>query len=209
MHPAPSWISNHMTAAFLRGGTPAAPRRYGSEELKARYLPSLTSMAALASYCLTEPGSGSDAASLKTSATPVEGGWLLSGSKAFISGAGGSGWEGVWEGAEGGGGGRGRVAELGMARSAPCSQPCPHPSPADQSRACCACRRERRVPGHGPAAGTAGQHQAGTHLRLSGGQGKHAGRGPAGGGGLACSSKLRFQSSATAAAAATAPLPRG
>lgn len=47
-------------------------------------------MEALASYCLTEPGSGSDAASLATTAAPVEGGWLLSGSKAFISGAGAS-----------------------------------------------------------------------------------------------------------------------
>lgn len=45
-------------------------------------------MESLASYCLTEPGSGSDAASLATTATPVEGGWLISGSKAFISGAG-------------------------------------------------------------------------------------------------------------------------
>lgn len=44
----------------------------------------------LASYCLTEPGSGSDAASLKTAAVPVPGGggWKLTGSKAFISGGG-------------------------------------------------------------------------------------------------------------------------
>lgn len=62
--------------------------RFGSAGLKSAYLPRLTSMESLASYCLTEPGSGSDAASLATSATPVEGGWLLSGSKAFISGAG-------------------------------------------------------------------------------------------------------------------------
>jgi hypothetical protein len=62
--------------------------KFGSAGLKAQYLPRLTSMESLASYCLTEPGSGSDAASLATIATPVEGGWLISGSKAFISGAG-------------------------------------------------------------------------------------------------------------------------
>lgn len=62
--------------------------KFGSPALKAQYLPRLASMELLASYCLTEPGSGSDAASLATTATPVEGGWLLSGSKAFISGAG-------------------------------------------------------------------------------------------------------------------------
>lgn len=48
----------------------------------------VASMESLASYCLTGPGSGSDAGSLATSATLVEGGWLLRGSKAFISGAG-------------------------------------------------------------------------------------------------------------------------
>jgi alkylation response protein AidB-like acyl-CoA dehydrogenase len=64
--------------------------KFGSQALKEQYLPQLTSLDKLASYCLTEPGSGSDAASLTTSAVPVEGGWLLSGSKAFISGAGAS-----------------------------------------------------------------------------------------------------------------------
>jgi alkylation response protein AidB-like acyl-CoA dehydrogenase len=43
--------------------------RFGSEALKQRYLPDLTSMTKLASYCLTEAGSGSDAASLRTTAT--------------------------------------------------------------------------------------------------------------------------------------------
>lgn len=64
--------------------------KFGSAALKHKYLPSLTSLESLASYCLTEPGSGSDAASLTTTALPVEGGWLISGSKAFISGAGAS-----------------------------------------------------------------------------------------------------------------------
>lgn len=64
--------------------------KFGDAAIKEKYLPSLSSLDKLASYCLTEPGSGSDAASLATSAVPVEGGWLLSGSKAFISGAGSS-----------------------------------------------------------------------------------------------------------------------
>src|SRR3546814_1286290 len=45
--------------------------RFGSEALRQRYLPSLTSMGTIASYCLTEPGSGSDAAALKTRADKV------------------------------------------------------------------------------------------------------------------------------------------
>lgn len=48
----------------------------------------LTSGRKLGSYCLTEPGAGSDAASLQTRAQRVDGGWKLTGSKAFISGAG-------------------------------------------------------------------------------------------------------------------------
>ena len=54
------------------------------------YLPRLCSMDALASYCLTEPGSGSDAAFLKTTAKRDGKDYLLTGSKAFISGGGAS-----------------------------------------------------------------------------------------------------------------------
>jgi alkylation response protein AidB-like acyl-CoA dehydrogenase len=43
-------------------------RRYGSQEQRQQWLPQLTSLRSFASYCLTEPGSGSDAASLSTSA---------------------------------------------------------------------------------------------------------------------------------------------
>ncbi len=42
--------------------------RFGSDELRSRYLPRLTTMELIASYCLTEPGSGSDAAALRTTA---------------------------------------------------------------------------------------------------------------------------------------------
>ncbi|WP_289033520.1 acyl-CoA dehydrogenase family protein [uncultured Roseibium sp.] len=61
---------------------------YGSQELRKAYLPDLCTMARFASYCLTEPGSGSDAASLRTSAREDGDHYVLNGSKAFISGGG-------------------------------------------------------------------------------------------------------------------------
>src|SRR5262245_35071526 len=61
---------------------------YGSTELRRRFLPDLCSMAKLASYCLTEPDSGSDAASLKTRAQRGGDHYVLDGTKAFISGGG-------------------------------------------------------------------------------------------------------------------------
>lgn len=62
--------------------------RFGSEALRERYIPSLASMEQIASYCLTEPGSGSDAASMRTTARLDGDHYVLNGSKAFISGAG-------------------------------------------------------------------------------------------------------------------------
>ncbi len=62
--------------------------RFGSEQLRQKYCPSLSSMSLLASYCLTEPGSGSDAAALRTKAVRDGDNYILNGSKAFISGAG-------------------------------------------------------------------------------------------------------------------------
>jgi alkylation response protein AidB-like acyl-CoA dehydrogenase len=62
--------------------------RFGNDAQRRRYLPKLVRMEWLASYCLTEPGSGSDAAALKTRAERSGGGYRLSGTKAFISGAG-------------------------------------------------------------------------------------------------------------------------
>jgi alkylation response protein AidB-like acyl-CoA dehydrogenase len=64
--------------------------RFGSEELRQRYLPRLATMELIASYCLTEPNSGSDAASLTTSARKDGDHYVVNGSKAFISGAGAS-----------------------------------------------------------------------------------------------------------------------
>ncbi|WP_438987234.1 acyl-CoA dehydrogenase family protein [Marivivens donghaensis] len=61
---------------------------YGSDDLKARYMPKALTMETVFSYCLTEPGSGSDAAALKTRATRTNDGYTVTGTKAFISGGG-------------------------------------------------------------------------------------------------------------------------
>ena len=61
---------------------------FGDAALKAQYLPGLTSGELLASYCLTEPDAGSDAAHLRTRARREGDEYLLDGSKCFISGAG-------------------------------------------------------------------------------------------------------------------------
>jgi alkylation response protein AidB-like acyl-CoA dehydrogenase len=78
-----SFISIHNMAASMID-------RYGSEEQRQRFVPKLTSMEWLASYCLTEPGSGSDAAALRTKAVRDGDHYVLNGVKQFISGAGDS-----------------------------------------------------------------------------------------------------------------------
>ncbi|WP_323042361.1 acyl-CoA dehydrogenase family protein [Gemmobacter sp.] len=62
--------------------------KFGSEAVKAEWLPGLCSMEKVFSYCLTEPGSGSDAAALRTRADKTNEGYNLNGTKAFISGGG-------------------------------------------------------------------------------------------------------------------------
>ncbi len=62
--------------------------RFGSDEMKARLLPKVVTMETVLSYCLTEPGSGSDAVALKTRAERTNEGYTLNGTKAFISGGG-------------------------------------------------------------------------------------------------------------------------
>ncbi len=62
--------------------------RFGSDTLREARLPALVSMEQIASYCLTEPGSGSDAAALRTRAKRTSEGYALNGTKAFISGGG-------------------------------------------------------------------------------------------------------------------------
>lgn len=76
-----AFISIHNMASWMID-------RFGSEEQRQRWLPRLTSMELIASYCLTEPNSGSDAAALRTRAEPDGNAhYRLNGSKAFISGA--------------------------------------------------------------------------------------------------------------------------
>ena len=62
--------------------------KFGSDALRDKYLPRALSMEIVLSYCLTEPGSGSDAAALKTRADRTNDGYALTGTKAFISGGG-------------------------------------------------------------------------------------------------------------------------
>src|SRR5215210_6071230 len=62
--------------------------RFSSAELKQKYLPAMITMEHMGSYCLTEPSSGSDAAALKTKAVLDGDHYIVSGSKAFISGGG-------------------------------------------------------------------------------------------------------------------------
>ena len=62
--------------------------RFGSDAQRRQWLPRLTSMNLIASYCLTEPSAGSDAASLKTKAVRDGDTYILNGTKAFISGGG-------------------------------------------------------------------------------------------------------------------------
>ena len=76
-----SFISIHNMSAWMID-------KFGSEDQRKRFLPSLTSMEKIASYCLTEPGSGSDAAAMKMSAKQDGGDYILNGTKQFISGAG-------------------------------------------------------------------------------------------------------------------------
>ena len=78
-----AFISIHNMASWMID-------RFGNDEQRHRFLPKLTSMEWLASYCLTEPGSGSDAAALKTRAVRDGDDYVLNGAKQFISGAGDS-----------------------------------------------------------------------------------------------------------------------
>jgi len=76
-----AFISIHNMASWMID-------RFGAPTVKQKYLPSLVTMERMGSYCLTEPSSGSDAAALKTKAVKDGEHYVVSGSKAFISGGG-------------------------------------------------------------------------------------------------------------------------
>ncbi|WP_298191623.1 acyl-CoA dehydrogenase family protein [Novosphingobium sp.] len=76
-----AFISIHNMASWMID-------RFGGAEIKSRYLPSLITMEKIASYCLTEPGSGSDAAALRTTAKLEGDHYVVNGTKQFISGGG-------------------------------------------------------------------------------------------------------------------------
>ena len=78
-----AYISIHNMAAWMIDA-------FGSEDRRRAWLPKLNTMEWFASYCLTEPGSGSDAASLATRAVRDGDEYVVNGAKAFISGAGSS-----------------------------------------------------------------------------------------------------------------------
>ena len=73
-----AFISIHNMASWMID-------RFGSDEQREAWLPKLTAMDWIASYCLTEPGSGSDAASMKTTAVRDGDEYVINGSKQFIS----------------------------------------------------------------------------------------------------------------------------
>ncbi len=70
-----NWVANDMIL------------KYGTEEQKKKYLPDAAN-GSLFAFCLTEPGAGSDAAGIKTKANKVADGWIVNGSKAWITNAG-------------------------------------------------------------------------------------------------------------------------
>jgi alkylation response protein AidB-like acyl-CoA dehydrogenase len=76
-----AYISIHNMCAWMIDN-------FGSDEQRRKFLPPLASMEKLASYCLTEPGAGSDAAALRTRAIREGDHYVLNGQKQFISGAG-------------------------------------------------------------------------------------------------------------------------
>ena len=76
-----AFISIHNMAAWMID-------RFGDAAQRSKFLPALCTMEKFASYCLTEPDSGSDAASLKTRAVRDGDHYVLNGNKAFISGGG-------------------------------------------------------------------------------------------------------------------------
>jgi butyryl-CoA dehydrogenase len=105
-----AFISIHNMASWMID-------HYGSDAQRQKWLPRLCTMELLASYCLTEPGAGSDAAALSTRAVRDGDHYILNGQKQFISGAGASGIYVVM--ARTGGNGAGGISTLVVEGDAP------------------------------------------------------------------------------------------
>ncbi len=105
-----SYISIHNMVAWMVS-------RYGTPEQIAEWLPPLASMDWLASYCLTEPGAGSDAAALSTTARRDGDDYVLDGTKQFISGAGATDFYFVF--ARTGGHGAGGISAFAIMKETP------------------------------------------------------------------------------------------
>ncbi|MEP6722438.1 MAG: acyl-CoA dehydrogenase family protein [Variovorax sp.] len=105
-----AFITIHNMATWMLG-------TWGTEAVRAKWGADLTSGRKLASYCLTEPGAGSDAGSLKTRAELQGGEYVINGGKAFISGAGAT--EVLVLMARTGGGGAGGISALAVPADAP------------------------------------------------------------------------------------------
>ncbi|MDD0858887.1 acyl-CoA dehydrogenase family protein [Arthrobacter alpinus] len=80
-----AYISIHNMVAWMIDA-------FGNQEQRAAWLPGITAMTELTSYCLSEPGVGSDAAAITTRAVRDGEDYILNGTKQFISGAGSSAW---------------------------------------------------------------------------------------------------------------------
>jgi alkylation response protein AidB-like acyl-CoA dehydrogenase len=104
------YISIHNMVAWMVG-------KYASPEQIAAWMPRLASMEWLSSYCLTEPGAGSDAAALKTAARRSGDHYVLNGTKQFISGAGAADFYFVF--ARTGGEGAGGVSAFAVTKDTP------------------------------------------------------------------------------------------
>lgn len=92
--------SAHLMLTFWCGVMPLVVA--GDDELKRLIVPDVAAGRTKASFCLTEPGGGSNLAGLKTTAERVNGGWRINGTKRFISNAGHSDWYAVLARTEGG-----------------------------------------------------------------------------------------------------------
>ena len=105
-----AYISIHNMVAWMVG-------KYGTDAQIQAWMPKLASMEWLASYCLTEPGAGSDAQALKTTAKKVGDHYVLNGTKQFISGAGATDFYFVF--ARTGGDGADGVSAFAIEKDAP------------------------------------------------------------------------------------------